>query len=346
MIDLSMSTFEYASDYKEYMRVSARSKNEDQYSIEKKEYTRHHVAILLAVYNGAKHLPDQLHSFKRQTNSDWSLLISDDGSNDKSMEIAACFAKAERGRSIKFTSGPMRGFSHNFMHLLNMVDPQVPYVAFSDQDDAWLPEKLEQGIVALSRVADDVPAIYCGRTWVCSATLRKVQCSPEFEKAPGFRNAIVQNIGGGNTMILNAAAVELVRTGSKNVTEVVSHDWWVYQLVTGAGGEVIFDNEPMVLYRQHSGNVVGAGVGLLPLVWRLWMVLAGKFQAWNSVNEIALLNAAHVLTQENRLLLQDFYTLRRSNPLKRMQMLRYSGIHHQTMMGTVGLWLAAILKRI
>lgn len=305
-----------------------------------------HVSVLLALYNGAHCLPDQLHSFKRQTHTDWSLIVSDDGSRDQGPELINCFARAERQRKVTLIKGPGRGFAMNFLHLMQRVERDVPYAAFSDQDDAWLPQKLERGLAALGGLPADVPGLYCGRTWICSRTLRKLRPSPRFRRQPGFRNAIVQNIGGGNTMILNAAAVRLVQKASRSLDTIASHDWWTYQLVSGAGGRVVFDDQPMVLYRQHDSNVIGAGDGIAATLNRLRMVLAGTFQNWNEMNERALAQASAVLTPENRTLLSTFRTVRRTKIVDRIRHLRSSGIHHQTRLGNMGLWLAAVLNRI
>jgi hypothetical protein len=199
---------------------------------------------------------------------------------------------------------------------------------------------------ALKGAPDDVPALYCGRTWICSATLRKLRPSPLFNKDPNFKNAIVQSIGGGNTMLLNSKAIELVQQASQSLDRIASHDWWVYQLISGAGGHIVFDDEPMVLYRQHDNNVVGAGDSWLALFSRLQMVLTGKFQNWNTMNISALTAASRVLTPENRSLLTDFASVRRTTMLDRIMCLRRSGIHHQTRLGNMGLWLAAVLNRI
>lgn len=305
-----------------------------------------HVAILLALYDGADCLPDQLHSFKCQTHTDWSLLVSDDGSRDGGADTVRCFARAESRRDVTLIQGPKRGFAMNFLHLINSVDNSIPFAAFSDQDDAWLPEKLERGLSKLAGVPSDVPAVYCGRTWICSPTLRKRYPSPWFRKTPHFRNAIVQSIGGGNTMMLNHAALRLVKEANQEIETVTSHDWWVYQLVAGAGGQIIYDEIPMVLYRQHDRNVIGAADGFGALMSRLWMVLARRFQNWNTVNEQALLQSSLLLTPENRSLLHTFGALRRTHFLARIRHLRRSGIHHQTLLGNMGLWLAAVLNRI
>ena len=305
-----------------------------------------HVVVLLALHNGEKCLPDQLYSLKHQNHGDWSLIVSDDASADAGPDLVRCFARAEPERRIALIEGPNRGFAANFLHLLRCADPDAPYVAFCDQDDAWLPEKLAHGLAQLALVEEGRPALYCGRTWICGPTLRKLRPSPLFADAPRFSNAIVQNIGGGNTMLCNRAALQLLQAASVDVDSVASHDWWVYQMISGAGGRVIYDQQPMVLYRQHGDNVLGAGDNARAVLRRLGMVLRGQFQKWNDTNVAALNRARALLTPENRSLL-DHFRLARSAPIfERIACLWRSDIRHQTRLGNAGLWLAAVLNRI
>ena len=85
--------------------------------------------------------------------------------------------------------------------------------------------------------------------------------SPLFRRPPSFRNALVQSLAGGNTMVLNRPARDLVALASRRA-RFVSHDWWAYLLVTGAGGAVHYSAKPLVRYRQHAHNLVGANTSL------------------------------------------------------------------------------------
>lgn len=304
------------------------------------------VAILMGVYNGAQWLPDQLYSIRNQTHRDWTLIVSDDGSSDTSLDIIECFARCNAQNEVRILEGPRKGFAENFLSLVRRVDADTPYVAFADQDDSWLPEKLERGLEALAALPDDTPALYCGRTWICSPRLRRMRASKHFKSTPCFENAIVQSIGGGNTMILNNAALRLLHQNLKGNFSVASHDWWAYQIVSGAGGEVIYDTEPMVLYRQHDNNVIGANESIFAVFVRLMMVLSGKYQSWNEENIQALYRAHTTMTPGNASILRTFKTARRTPFLRRLRMLSRSGIHHQTRLGNAGFWLAAVLGRV
>ena len=84
------------------------------------------------------------------------------------------------------------------------------WIAFADQDDQWLAGKLSRAIAALAAKDPEVPALYCSRTWITDENLRGRRLSPSRPKPPGFANALVQNIAGGNTIVLNGAASKLI----------------------------------------------------------------------------------------------------------------------------------------
>ena len=305
-----------------------------------------HCAILLGLFNGARDLSEQLLSFSDQTHTDWSLIVSDDGSTDAGCEMLRRFAEAHPERDIRLVEGPGRGFAANFLSLFDRIGPEARFAALSDQDDRWLPGKLRHGIAQLQTVGDDRPALYCGRTIICDAALRPLRRSPHFKLPPGFAHALVQNIAGGNTMVLNRRAIELVRASIGRVGPLPAHDWWIYQLVTAAGGVVLYDREPMVLYRQHVRNLIGASDGFSAQMTRLRGLLSGRFAVWNGQNLAALRAMDHCITPQNRAVLAHFSTAREGRPAERLRALAKSGVYRQTRKGTIALWLAAALKRL
>jgi hypothetical protein len=107
-----------------------------------------------------------------------------------------------------------------------------------------------------------VPALYCARQSLVNAALRPIRLSARLTEPPGFPQALTQNIATGCTVMLNAAAVDLI--AASHAPQETLHDWWAYLVVTAAGGRVLIDDTPTVLYRQHAGNAVG--VPLSP--WR------------------------------------------------------------------------------
>ena len=304
------------------------------------------VAILLGLFNGAGFLGDQLESLARQTHRNWTLHIRDDGSRDDSVGIARRFAATMPGRDIRIDLGAHRGFARNFLTLLASVPPDADAAAFCDQDDVWLPGKLDHALACLSDVPAGQPALYCGRTIITDRALTPIGTSPVFSRPPSFRNALVQNIAGGNTMVLNRAALEIVRIAAAYRGPVPAHDWWCYQLVTGAGGTVIYDRDPQVLYRQHGTNLIGANTGTMARLRRLAAIPSGQLSRWSDQNLAALGAAAPLLTEENQRILDAFRDLRALNPAGRLKNLGRAGLHRQTRGGNAALWMAAALGKI
>ncbi len=214
------------------------------------------VAILLSTWNGAPYLPDQLASFLGQIGVTWRLYWRDDGSDDNSADILRAFAAGKgAGRVVELSDVRGRlGITGSFLTLLRQAPPgQV--IAFADQDDVWLPEKLARGVAALAGVKDGRPALYCARQSLVDATLHPLSLSATLKEPPGFPQALTQNIATGCTVMLNPAAVRLI-AGTHEPAETL-HDWWAYLVVAASGGRVLMDEYPTVLYRQHAANAVG-----------------------------------------------------------------------------------------
>lgn len=311
-----------------------------------------HIAIALASYDGAAHLAAQLASIAAQSHANWSLLVSDDGSRDGSRDIAARFAAAHPDHDITLIDGPGAGSTRNFMAMVERLtgkDGQRPdYLAFCDQDDVWLPDKLTRALARLARLAPLAgggPALYGARTRLVDAALNDTGLSPLFSRPPGFANALVQSLAGGNTMLLNAEAADLIRRAGTGM-QVVTHDWWAYQLVSGAGGRVIYDPEPALLYRQHADNQIGSNMGWAARVVRARAVWAGRFSDWNRTNLAALERAAPLLTPESRELARAFGRLRDLRGRAAIRAIRAAGLYRQTRGGDLSLRAAAMLGKI
>ena len=306
------------------------------------------VAVLLATYNGAAALRAQLDSFAAQSHPPVLLLVSDDGSRDDSCGIVKGFAGANPQIRVDLGTGPCRGAAQNFLSLLRRVPDDIDIVALSDQDDVWLPDKLRRGVRALSNSGPGTRTclLYCGRSWECDADLGNRRLSRGAKRPASFRHALVQNLAGGNTMMLNRAALDLCRAASPEARKLVVHDWWLYQIITGTGGQVIFDDAPLLLYRQHSGNLIGANRGLEAKKKRLSMLFSGRFRRWNTINIKALTASAHRLTPENRALLEMFARDRDGTLWQRVSMIRRAGLYRQGLQGSLSLYLAALLRRV
>lgn len=305
-----------------------------------------HVAVLMAVKNGAAWLPEQLASLEAQTHRDWSLIVGDDRSNDQSADVLHRFAARHTDRSIRLWPGPNRGFQANFLGLLSRVPDRAMFVAYSDQDDVWQAEKLDVAVQTLSRLPSGKPALYCGRTHISDAALNTQGTSPCFAKPPGFSNALVQSIAGGNTMVFNRAALDVLVRSYDPGAMPVSHDWWTYQVISGVGGTVVYDPSPRITYRQHGANLVGSNNSLIAKLTRLRRLLNGKFSEFSARNIAALQQALPYFTPENRKRFETFALGRQKPLLARISAAKKAGVFRQTAAGSVALWAAIVLGKI
>lgn len=302
------------------------------------------VAILLATYNGAEYLCQQLESISRQTHDNWLIAVSDDGSSDTTLELLSHYReRLGESRLLVFT-GPGRGFASNFLSLIYEKSIVADYFAFSDQDDCWHPDRLEKALRWLQEIDRTQPALYCGRTHLINNSGESMGYSPVFDRTPAFKNALVQSIAGGNTMVFNSAARQLLAQAGP--LSVVSHDWWSYMLISGAGGRVNYDSQPSIDYRQHGGNLVGANSRMIDRIHRLKRMFAGHFKLWNDSNINALNNCQHLLTQEHRNTLNEFSTARQASLFARCKGVLKSGVYRQTTPGNLGLVAATLLGKI
>ena len=306
------------------------------------------IAILMAVRDGAAHLREQLDSIAAQTHADWHILASDDGSQDGSRAILSRFVA--RGCDLTVLEGPQAGVAANFLFLIRQLGrcgDGEGWTAFSDQDDVWCPGRLERGLAALSYVPETTPALFCSRLTITDPQLRPLRPSPSRPRPPEFRNALVQNIAAGNTILLNPAATRLIVAAAAEVRDLVVHDWWIYQIISGVDGVVVHDDAALVLYRQHSGNQIGANDTLRARGKRIMMLLRGEFRRWNEVNIRALQGSAHRFTPENRALLEGFARMRNSRFfVHRLWWLWRLGLYRQHLPGSCALWLSALLRRL
>jgi glycosyltransferase involved in cell wall biosynthesis len=237
------------------------------------------VAILMGTKNGQQFLAQQLDSLESQTHENWILIATDDGSSDDTLRILKAYQTKWPVGKLIIKEGPKQGFCANFLSMA--CDPSIKanYYAFCDQDDVWLPGKLEVAIENISLNQGSFAYVYCGRTTYVDEKMRKVGCSPLFSFPRTFRNALIQSIAGGNTMVFNQESKDLLEKAG--MVNHPSHYWWLYQLVTGSGGIVFYDSQPQVKYRQHKNALVGGNHSLRARLRRIMMVFNGQFRCWH-----------------------------------------------------------------
>ncbi|MER8576895.1 glycosyltransferase family 2 protein [Mesorhizobium sp. M1409] len=303
------------------------------------------IAVLMGTKDGAAFIDEQLRSLLAQSHPLVDLWISDDGSIDGTIAIIEAWKSRWTKGRMTLVEGPRQGFAANFRSMILDRRIDADGYAFCDQDDIWEPDRLESAIRWMQAHDAKTPLMFCSRTATMTETGSLVGHSPLFARPPSFRNALVQSIAGGNTMLLNAAARDLLARACAR-TGFVSHDWWAYLIVTAAGGIVRYDPRPLVRYRQHAANLVGANVSWRARVSRLGRLFKGEFADWTDLNLEGLVVNRDLLTEDAAQCLDLFTRGRQGGLFRRLAALRKSGVYRQTFSGTLGLYLAFILGRI
>lgn len=303
------------------------------------------VHILLATYNGERFLAEQLESIARQTYNCWTLTVSDDGSTDNTLSIVQNFASQVQ-QPVTLLQGPQKGSSTaNFFQLVANapIQSNSDLYAFCDQDDVWFYDKLERAVKWHLQHTGKEVRLYCGRTQFADESLNPIGLSPDIKRPPSFGNALVQNIASGNTMVFSHAVLV---SQQKVLTEhSIWHDWTTYIVTTALDGEVWFDDEPCLSYRQHSGNIIGSNDGLKAQIARLKPLFKGRFKHWADMNCAAAHDLWHFMPQKTKDTFRNFETMRAApSPISRVFVFLKSDIRRQRRSSNLLLALALMLK--
>jgi glycosyltransferase involved in cell wall biosynthesis len=303
------------------------------------------IAILLCTFNGARFLAPQLASYETQDFADWRLFASDDGSDDATVALLEDFQKKRGADRVEVRRGPKKGFVANFLSLICDTTIESTYYALSDQDDVWHAQKLSRAQSFLAKAPADKPFVYCSRTRLINEQGTEVGLSPLFKKPLHFRNALTQSIAGGNTMVFNEAARQILMRAGPDAN-AASHDWLIYMAISAVNGTVFYDSEPTVSYRLHQRNVIGSNRSAAAQMLRARLLWQGRFQRWADTNVTALERIENLMTDENKTTFELFRRSRKLSLVPRAYGLMRSGIYRQTALGNIGLAVAALTGKI
>tara|TARA_B100001093_G_scaffold340762_1_gene325565 strand:+ start:5343 stop:6269 length:927 start_codon:yes stop_codon:yes gene_type:complete len=301
------------------------------------------IAVLLCTKNGARYIQEQLISIAEQNIGEIDLYISENKSSDDTSRIIEKFAKNNKNINIIFLNGMDLHFANNYVLLAKSIKKVYQFYAFCDQDDIWLKCHLERGISCLEKIEGKKALLHCSRTMLINENGKKIGKSQKFIKKPFFQNALVQSIAGANTMIFNKEAFNLLIKISSN-TRIVSHDWLLYILVSGSGGEVIYNQIPTVLYRQHDKNIIGSNMGILNKIKRLVKVFEGEYRDYNLSN-FDQIESVNALTIQNHKIYKYYKESINGNIFLRLFYLFRSGVYRQSIFGQLGLILSIFITK-
>jgi len=242
-----------------------------------KKQTR--VAVLLASYNCNKWLPAQLTSIVEQSGIDLIIFVSDDCSLDSSLKYLQKFAGTNCEVRLLPQTTPSGSAGQNFYRLIREVDfSGFDYIAFSDQDDVWLPNKLGRACEQLTLAKADGYSSNVLAFWPDGS--QKFIDKSQPQKKYDF---LFESAGPGCTFVItpwlaNEVKQHLIRTGAV-ASSVVLHDWLTYAVCRGNDKYWVIDAVPSMMYRQHDSNVLGANKGFKAFSARVLKVKRGWYRA-------------------------------------------------------------------
>lgn len=210
------------------------------------------VVILLATYNGEKYLREQLDSLLRQTYENIKIIIRDDGSKDNTISILEEYiAKDSR---ISFYTGPNLKAAGCFYDLLCNAE-KADYYAFCDQDDVWERDKIEIAVRFLETANEEIPALYLSNLRIVDEELNYLGMRLNEPMKTDYKYyCLTEFLAVGCTQVFNLKAAEFVK---KHIPDTnIMHDAWMYMSCMFFG-QILYDFDSHILYRQHSNNVVG-----------------------------------------------------------------------------------------
>lgn len=220
------------------------------------------IDILLATYNGELFLKEQIDSILSQTNTSWKLIIRDDGSTDGTPSIIREYVQQHSGKIFLINDDEHLGSCLSFSRLLEHATSD--YIMFCDQDDVWLPHKIEMTFNKMKQMesanSKDTPLMVHTDLVVVNDILETIsysfwKCqSLDHTRGNDLNRLMIQNVATGCTMMINRSLQKIATPIS---TEAIMHDWW-FTLVSAAFGKNGAVTEPTVLYRQHANNAIGA----------------------------------------------------------------------------------------
>jgi rhamnosyltransferase len=232
------------------------------------------VIVLMATYNGIHWLPNQLKSILNQQGVDVALTVSDDQSSDATYDFLKRISTLDSRVRVLPNTKKFASAGMNFLRLLKDSDlSKVDFVAFSDQDDIWLDNKLCEvvDVIKLNEVdgySGNVTAFWPDGT-------KELICKSQPQQKFDF---MFESAGPGCSFVFTQKlAIELQRFLSSNQEAckgVALHDWFTYAFAKSRGYNWHIDKESYVMYRQHEQNVLGANSGF-----------KAKLNRWNKMRE-------------------------------------------------------------
>nr|WP_299241740.1 glycosyltransferase family 2 protein [uncultured Halomonas sp.] len=219
------------------------------------------IDVILTTYEGESYLAEQLDSLLAQRDVSFQVLICDDGSTDRTQKILYSYVESLPGKIKILPIKERLGVKDNFARL--MAHSTAFHIAFCDQDDIWHEDKIKitfERMLEEEKRAPGVPILVHSDLRVVDSDGSVIADSFfDYQKLPkkvaSLNEALVKNNVTGCTVMLNRAAIDIAMPIPD---EAIMHDWWIACKVIQAGGIISFIDRPLIDYRQHGANTIGA----------------------------------------------------------------------------------------
>ncbi|MBQ6559507.1 MAG: glycosyltransferase family 2 protein [Erysipelotrichaceae bacterium] len=278
------------------------------------------LTVLMSTYNGEKYLAQQLDSLLNQTLKPDRILIRDDGSNDGTIDILEAYS--EKNKCISYYRGNNLGAGRSFWELIKTCE-EADYYALCDQDDVWMPEKLEKAIAALKQEDEDQALLYCSKFTLTDENLNPIDSKvSSLYNFSDFPHALLYHTAPGCTFVFNHAAREKLLPYDVDQEYFVIHDALIHKVVT-MFGRMILDEHSYLYYRQHSNNEIGMTADVFKtFAGRIHRFLHGRIRNYRSETARSLLKVYGDQCSEEKLALLKAVAGYREDPKLKKVLLR------------------------
>lgn len=312
------------------------------------------VCILLASYNGENFISDQLDSLLAQSYTDWKLFIRDDGSTDKTISIITKYIAKDKRIKLLNDNKKNLGSCQNFARLMSITRGQFQYTMFCDQDDFWLPGKIEETLIQMKQIEDQqenqVPVLVYTNFRYVDNSLKVILSKKKFQTTKvanlNFAHLLAQNPAYGCTMMLNKQLAELV---NYIPVQAENHDYWV-ALIASAFGKISYLSTPTILYRQH-GNNISTNYNSNSLAKRFKRIVLRR-KNFEDVSKKMAMAIAFKTAYFNRLsdsykkILNDYISLFTNKSISLLLLNIQNGVRRQTLPQTVLFYTSVLMLRM
>ena len=215
---------------------------------------KYKVAVLLSAYNGEKYIKEQVDSILNQKDVDVNLIVRIDGSNDSTFDILKEY------KNITILNESNVGLARSFMNLVKYANLDYDFYCFADQDDIWLENKI---ITGCNKIGDNnKPILYSSNQTLVNQKAEFISTRYTKNVNVSYKQILCNNLISGCTMIWNNSLQKLLlkHMPSNELLDKRIHDVWV-GMVAACCGDISYDSNSYILYRQHENNVVGVKKG-------------------------------------------------------------------------------------